>query len=36
MYDGELDKEDDLLKWLIEQKMTDTIEEVGMTVLISL
>ena len=28
MYDGELKNEDDLLKWLIEQKMTDTIEEV--------
>ena len=28
MYDGELKNEDELLKWLIEQKMTDTIEEV--------
>ena len=28
MYDGELKDEDELLKWLIEQKMTDTIEEV--------
>ena len=28
MYDGELQNEDELLKWLIEQKMTDTIEEV--------
>ena len=27
MYDGELKNEDELLKWLIEQKMTDTIEE---------
>ena len=29
MYDGELKNEDELLKWLIEQKMTDTIEEVS-------
>ena len=28
MYDGDLNDEDVLLKWLIEQKMTDTIEEV--------
>ena len=27
MYDGQLIDEDELLKWLIEQKMTDTIEE---------
>ena len=29
MYDGDLSKEEDLLQWLIEQKMTDTIEEVS-------